>query len=159
MNQQRLRGQLAIDEGRRSTPYRDTVGIWTVGIGHNMERGLTGAQFAALFEVTPMSEEQIDWLFARDFKDHVEQTRLLFSALDDYTDARQEALVNMMFNLGYRRLSRFVKMRGAIELLEWDMAADEAKDSSWYGQVGQRAERIVYALRHGEWEMQVQDRA
>ena len=35
---QTLLSQVAADEGIKATPYRDTRGNWTGGIGHNLER-------------------------------------------------------------------------------------------------------------------------
>ena len=36
LDQDRLRRVLALDEGRRASPYKDTKGNWTIGIGHLM---------------------------------------------------------------------------------------------------------------------------
>ena len=49
----------------------------------------------------------------------------------------------MMFNMGRPRLSRFHKMRRAIEAGDWKEAAVQMKDSKWYRQVPNRAERLV----------------
>ena len=151
MNIERLKRQLIVDEGKREAPYKDTVGVWTIGIGRNMQRGLTGQEFVSLALLEPLSEAQIDYLFRRDFETHLVETRVLFPLLDSYSPARQEALVNMVFNMGAPKLGKFAKMRAAIDADDWATAADEAMDSVWYVQVGARGERIVHALRHGDW--------
>ena len=151
MNIERLKRQLVIDEGKREAPYKDSVGIWTIGIGRNMARGLTAQEFTSLCMLVPLDESQIDYLFRRDFETHLQETRKLFPLLESYAPARQEALVNMCFNLGPAKLAKFSKMRAEIDCDDWNMAADEAMDSVWYIQVGMRGERIVYALRYGEW--------
>jgi lysozyme len=53
----------------------------------------------------------------------------------------------MMFNLGLPRFSRFKKMIRAIELGDWQSAADEMIDSKWYQQVTARARRLEAAMR------------
>lgn len=50
---------------------------------------------------------------------------------------------NMAYNLGITRLSKFKKMIAALEATDYLTASEEAKDSQWYSQVGERAERIV----------------
>ena len=36
MDEIKLRSELVEAEGYRQYPYRDTMGIWTAGIGHNL---------------------------------------------------------------------------------------------------------------------------
>jgi lysozyme len=55
----------------------------------------------------------------------------------------------MAFNLGEWKLRGFKLMKAAIDSRDWEQAANEAKDSLWYRQVGPRAERIVSAIREG----------
>ena len=55
----------------------------------------------------------------------------------------------MCFNLGLPRLLKFKKMIIALEQGYYDQAADEALDSQWARQVGDRAQRIATAFREG----------
>jgi hypothetical protein len=52
----------------------------------------------------------------------------------------------MMFNLGRPRLSKFIKFRQALEAKDWVQASIEGRDSLWYHQVGERAERLMTRL-------------
>jgi lysozyme len=52
-------------------------------------------------------------------------------------------LINMMFNLGRTRLGKFKKMNAAIKAGDWEEAAKEGRDSLWYRQVTNRAERLM----------------
>ena len=45
------------------------------------------------------------------------------------------------------RLSRFVKLRRAVEAHNWEEAAQEMEDSRWFGQVGARARELVARMR------------
>jgi len=52
----------------------------------------------------------------------------------------------MMFNLGRPRLSKFKNMKKALDSRRWALAALEGRDSLWYRQVGNRAERLMGRL-------------
>ena len=56
-------------------------------------------------------------------------------------------IANMMFNLGYPRLSKFRGMKAGVDARDWNLAAEEMVDSRWYAQVGKRAERLVDRMR------------
>ena len=74
----------------------------------------------------------------------------IFGDVKHFSENRQKALLNMMFNLGYNKFTGFKKMIAAIKLNDWEEAAEQAKDSRWYRQVGKsRSERIITRLREG----------
>lgn len=52
-------------------------------------------------------------------------------------------LVNMRYNLGWTRLAQFRRFLAACESGLWKIAAAEMRDSAWYVQVGERAERLA----------------
>ena len=54
----------------------------------------------------------------------------------------------MLFNLGRPRLSKFKNMNLAIATKDWKMAAIEGRDSLWYRQVSNRAERLMTRLEN-----------
>jgi len=64
-------------------------------------------------------------------------------------DVRQEALLNMAFNLGVAGLLEFKDMLAALEVGNYQVAYDEIHDSLWIKQVGFRAARIAKELRDG----------
>lgn len=126
------------DEGFKPKPYRCSAGKLTIGYGRNLEdKGL--------------SQEEAHHLLHEDIRDAIkflDQQLPWWKSLDG--EARQEALVNMAFNLGGRLLG-FKKMLAALKSKDYERAADEALDSKWAGQVGQRAQRIARAFREGVW--------
>jgi lysozyme len=129
------RKQLPIDEGVRKTPYKDSVGIPTIGIGRNLEKGLSDAEIAFLLE-NDIVQADID-------------ARALCPSFDSLSEPRKAVLVNMSFNLGKSRLAGFVKMLAAIADGKFDEAADQMKSSKWYVQVGERGKRLEKAMREG----------
>jgi lysozyme len=74
----------------------------------------------------------------------------IFGFTEEINEVRQRALVNMIFNLGAQGVKDFKKMCAAIYRGDWEKAAEEAKDSKWFNQVGRRSRRIVEELRTGE---------
>lgn len=138
MNRERLKKQLEQDELRSNKIYMDTVGKVSGGIGRNLtDRGF--------------SDDEIDLMYANDIKIAENDAKSLVPGFDRLDDVRQEVIVNCAFNLGYTRLSGFRKFLAAINSSDFDEAADELKDSKWYGQVKGRGERLVKAMRTGSW--------
>jgi len=54
----------------------------------------------------------------------------------------------MCFNLGASRLAYFTKMRFQLSQRNWRQAAEEGRDSKWYRQVPNRAERLMTRLEN-----------
>ena len=136
MNRAKLVAELRRDEGVKAKPYRDTEGILTIGVGRNLED-------------VGLSDDEMDYLLTNDINRALRwcQRQDWWPMVD--TDARQRAIVNMVFNLGPTRFIGFRKMLEAIRRGDWPAAADEALDSKWADQVGSRAHRIAAMLRNG----------
>jgi GH24 family phage-related lysozyme (muramidase) len=54
----------------------------------------------------------------------------------------QRVLVNMCFNLGGTRLSKFKNMLTACRAHDWNEMARQMEDSRWFGQVGRRSKEL-----------------
>lgn len=139
MNRQRLITSLIEHEGIRKLPYEDSVGKLTIGIGHNLEdMPLTNAaiEFICNDDIA-IAEGELDknWKGWR----------------KDINDPRQNVLIEMVFNLGWPRFSKFVKLREAVEAQDFDKAADEMLDSKWAKQVGRRADNLAKQMRTGQY--------
>ena len=144
MNVDKLREELAADEGCKFEIYLDHLGLPTFGIGHlirehDPEHGKPVG--------TEVSDERVRQVFALDVAVTIEDCQRLFRNWDDLPDEAQLVCANMAFNLGYPRFSKFVNFRAAIEAQDWLKAADEAVDSRWHDQVPNRAKRLVQRLR------------
>ena len=53
----------------------------------------------------------------------------------------------MMFNLGYPRYSKFKLMIKGIKDKNYNEAAKQMKQSRWYSQVTNRAERLIERMK------------
>jgi lysozyme len=142
MDRKRLEDQLAIDEGRKNEVYRDTLGFLTVGIGHKV------TPVDNLHDNDQVSDERIDALFSADLDAAITYVeKYIPSSYNDQPEAVQEALINMCFNLGIGNLMKFPHFLADLAARNYEAAAHELETSLWYRQVGDRAKRIVTAVR------------
>jgi lysozyme len=143
MNKERLYEQLVEDEGKVCKVYRDHLGYLTFGIGHLITQKDPEADWPL---GTAVSEERVRECFDRDVETSITEVKFLVKDFDDKPDIVQEILINMHFNLGHYRLSLFRKFLKAIKNNDWMEAAKEGRDSRWYTQVTNRAERLMNKL-------------
>ena len=107
MNLDQLKQELAEDEGCKYEIYLDHLGLPTVGIGHLITEDDPEAQLSV---GTPVSEERVNMLFRRDIAVTVEDCHRLYDDFKDLPEEAQLIIANMMFNLGYPRLSKFARV-------------------------------------------------
>jgi lysozyme len=141
---ERLRDELAADEGVVYEVYLDHLSLPTFGIGHLVRP--TDPEYGQPVG-TPVSEERVNACFFDDIETTLSDCEILYSNFNDIPDDAQLVLANMMFNLGRPRLSKFKALRAAVEAEDWACAADEMVDSRWYRQVPNRAQRLVNRMR------------
>ena len=137
--------QLKIDEGIVNEIYLDHLGYPTFGVGHLvLESDPEHGQAVG----TPVSEERTKECFEKDLDTAISECELLYEdgVFGDLPDEVQQILVNMMFNMGRTRLSKFKKHNSALQSGDWKTAAAEGRDSRWYKQVTNRAERLMSRL-------------
>ena len=147
MNIERVQKQLEIDEGVVYKIYTDHLGYPTFGIGHLITKN--DPEFEEPVG-TPVSKERVDSVFAIDIKIAEDECCVLYPFWEELPEEVQEILVNMMFNLGRPRLTKFKKMNAALEMGDWKTAAIEGRDSRWYHQVGRRSERLMTRMENVE---------
>ena len=140
MNRSSIYEQLKIDEGVVYEVYKDHLGYPTFGVGHLILK--TDDEYGKT-EGWKVSEERVKECFEHDLDIAVSECEALFKDnWGEYPGELKEILVNMMFNLGRTRLSKFKKFIGAINEANWSTAAIEMMDSRWATQVGPRANRL-----------------
>ena len=137
--------QLKIDEGVKYEIYKDHLGYPTFGVGHLVLE--TDPEYGQP-DGTPITEERVSDCFDKDLDTSISECHALYGEgdFDGLPSDVQGILVNMMFNMGRTRLSKFKKMNGAISEGDWKTAAVEGRDSRWYKQVTNRAERLMSRL-------------
>lgn len=144
MNIDKLREEIAYDEGVKHEIYLDHLGLPTFGIGHlvldsDPEHGEPVG--------TPVSEDRVAEAFDTDVATVLADCEKLYEDFNDLPEEAQLIIANMMFNMGYPRLSKFKGMKAGVDDRDWNRAADEMVDSRWYKQVTNRADRLVKRMR------------
>ena len=140
---EKLKEQLIRHEGLRLKPYRCPAGKLTIGVGRNIEdRGITKAEAMAMLENDIAGARGDVGMLLEQFG--IDAWRL--------SQPRKDALTNMAFNLGSRRLAGFKKMFAAIRDGNYDLAAAEMLDSKYADDVGQRAVELANQLSSGEYQ-------
>jgi len=138
MNDKEVMEQIKKHEGYRETVYYDSVGVPTVGYGH------------ALLEGSRVPAVVADILFEQDFNDAVKDYTILANRWGlELNPVRRGVMLDMLFNLGVSRLVKFQKFLTALQVKNYDKAADEMLDSKWATQVGKRAEKLSEMMRRG----------
>lgn len=130
--------QLKQHEGYRRLPYKCTEGFDTIGYGRNLE-------------TNGIDEEEAEYLLRRD----VGKCRAeLFSRVGFFSEldsVRQDALVNMAFQLGVGGLLKFKNMMMALNEANYWEASRQALDSRWARQTPNRAKEVALMLETGEY--------
>lgn len=145
MNREAIYEQLKIDEGVVYEIYEDHLGYPTFGVGHLvLESDPEHGQPVG----TPVSEERVRECFEKDLDTAIAECVVLYEdAWEGFPSEVQEVLVNMLFNLGRPRLSKFKNFNSKLIEGDYAGAAPEGLDSLWARQVGARAERLMERLK------------
>lgn len=147
MNRESVYDQLKIDEGVVYEIYLDHLGYKTFGVGHLVRESDPEHGYAV---GEPVSVERTRECFESDLDLAISECVALYGPdiWEGFPGEVQEILVNMMFNMGRTRLSKFRKMNAALEVGDWTEAAIEGRDSLWYNQVTNRAERLMSRMEN-----------
>lgn len=150
-----LVNQLHEHEGYRNKAYKDTVGVLTIGYGHNCEAWpVEGVEKVG----DTITLEQANLLFSNDLSLCMGQVEYALPWIMNLGFARRAVLVNMTFNMGLgsvasgRGLMGFKKMLAAVEKGDYETAAKEMLNSKWATQVGSRATTLSEQMRTNQWD-------
>ena len=144
MDKDRLREEIASDEGCRMEIYLDHLGLPTMGIGHLITQDDPEYNQPV---GTVITEERVRQLFNLDIAVTLEDCRMIYPDFESLPEEAQLVIANMCFQLGRPRLTKFRKMKAAIDERRWSDAADEMVDSRWHDQTPNRAKRLVKRIR------------
>lgn len=139
---------LKIDEGVKPSPYLDSNGFWTIGVGH-----FIGLDFKKLV----LPPEAVEIILNRDIEIHLDLTvrvfgKQFFNSLDE---VRQVGLFSLAFNMG-ARIYTFKETIGLIKQSRWGEAANNLRVSKWARDVDPkqregigRDDRIIAMIEFG----------
>ena len=127
---------LLIDEGIRLKPYRCTAGKLSIGIGRNLDD-------------VGISERIADEMLKEDVEVAKKICQRIFGTLfDTWSENRQLGWINLAFNLGQVRLSKFKNTIRAAQIEDWFEVENGLRQSIWFKQVKGRAERVIGMICH-----------
>lgn len=156
-------------EGRKLQAYKDTVGKWTIGIGKNFDDvdflkseeemirkrlNIYTGNIKNIVIDNGISNEECDYLYANSAKIAKKDAKSLIPNFEELSEARQIALIDFSFNVGYNVMKSFKNTRRYIENGEFEKASQGFKNSLWYKQVGRRGPIICSIIKTGEFSEQ-----
>jgi len=121
-------------EGLRLRPYKCSAGKLTIGYGRNIED-------------SGISKQEAEIMLCNDISSCESELDLNIPIWRGLSEPRRAVLINMVFNLGYPRFSKFKKMLKAIKDKDFNRAAAEMLDSRWARQVGNRAIELAEIMK------------
>ena len=128
-------------EGVEKYAYKCTADKVTIGVGRNIDKsGGIG-----------LSDDEIDYLLSNDIKRVSAELIRAFTWYSELDEVRKDAMIDMCFNMGLPRLSKFKNSLAAMKNGDYDIAALEFLDSNWAKQVGSRSITITDMIRSGEY--------
>lgn len=139
-----VKAMIKLHEGVRDEAYKDSLGKWTIGVGHLIGDGSSPGEYAG----RKLSPQEIDDLFEEDFAKHVRIAEKT-PGWNLANDAGKAAMIDLAFNMGYW-WKKWPNTAKALSEGNFDAAANGLQDSKWYTQVGRRAPTIVSLMRAGK---------
>ncbi len=141
--------QLIDHEGLRLQAYLDTMGILTIGVGHNCIAAPVPGVASVGDRIT---EERAFELLDQDAAEHMAAVDKSLPWIGVLNAPRQAVLYNMSFNLGVKGLLGFSKTLKLVETGHYGEAGSEMLSSKWATQVGRRARQLSRQMILGEWQ-------
>lgn len=139
MNVERLAHSIRIHEGLRLKPYLCPAGKLTIGYGRNLEE-----HGIAVDEAETMLFNDLSAFYHAAFR--------VVPGFADLGDVRQNACIEMLYQIGEAGVRKFARFLAAIEAQDFERAAAEMLDSKWArSDSPARASRLAEQMRSGEF--------
>lgn len=130
---------LATVEGARAIPYKDG-NQWCVGVGHVL-RGTHKIAY---------TNEEVSDFFDADLANARRISRKFIKHFDDLPDDAQLVTFGLVFSCGPTGFSKWHKYIAALSKQRYKVAAQELKNSKWWGQVSKSRREDAYEKLWGE---------
>ncbi len=141
MNIERLKKQIIQHEGLRYKAYKDTLDNWTIGVGHLIK--LPDEEY--LLHGT-LKEYEVMQIFDTDLNQAIDDARK-FVDENSINDIAFEIIVDMAFNLGLPKLSKFKRLKQALIDNDYVQASEEMLASLWARQLPNRSKTLADKMR------------
>jgi lysozyme len=128
-------------EGVKHLPYRDSVGVLTIGCGRNIS---TNKKHKGL----GLSIDEIEYMLQNDIERTIKELSSEYPWFNDLEEgARRDGIINMHFNLGRIRFATFKKALAHMEAGNHNGAAVEFLRSKWARQVKGRSLEVTDMIK------------
>jgi len=144
-NESQLVQELRRDEGVRYVPYEDTMGIPTVGVGHNLRAAPIPAGWSY-----PLTDDQVNALLDQDLRNVYHDLNRDLPWWIQLCNVRQRVICNLCFNMGINGLLTFRNTLASVRQGRYADAKAGLLASKWATQVGARATRLADMMQQGE---------
>lgn len=134
----RVSANLQQEEGFSGHAYQDHLGVWTIGFGRNVDKENGGPG---------ITHEEGQILLLHDIQRVANELSKRLPWVGELDLDRRECLVEISFQLGWPRLSKFKKMLAALKAGDWPEAAEQLLDSRYAKQTPERVARYAARLR------------
>lgn len=132
-----LQQQLIRHEGIRFSPYKDSQGKLTIGVGHNIDD-------------KPITQSDALHILSSDIAEVQLALDKAIPWWSNLSDVRQRVLADMAFNLGTAGLLQFKNMLNNVQAGNFRSAALDMLSSLWAQQVGKRASDLASMMASGK---------
>lgn len=137
-------------EGRKDEPYKCSAGHWTIGVGWNMDANPLPPYIEYYLKQNGrITNAMADHLLVISVRSAIADCRVLFPNFDEFTNSRRMALIDFVFQLGFKRARTFVRAIAAVNTGRWEDAAAEMRDSAWAHQTPNRAAEVTDMIEAG----------
>jgi lysozyme len=142
---------LRFHEGQRLKAYKDSLGYWTVGVGHLLPDPLNNK-----WDGYRITQKQCDDLFDSDILEHNHLIDTQAAWANKLDPVRQYVVRDMTYNMGiepfdgdgFKDWPMFVAQ---LKTGQWVNAAKNMRSTLWAKQVKGRAERLARMIETGQW--------
>jgi len=142
MMSKELINKLVAHEGVKQFEYKDTLGFSTIGCGRVIDSRVAG---------TGLSIDEIFYMLNNDITKFRKELSK-YTWFNKQNAVRQEALIELAFNMGTPNLLKFKNMIASLMMLDYETAVIALVDSKWATQVGKnRVADIRHRLLHGAY--------
>lgn len=150
-----LKDRLIREEGLRLFPYQDKKGIWTIGIGHNIEVDPFMMPQLETLKTRGITKDEAYGLLDKDIQDHTSDLLEALPWVGDLDWNRKSVFIDLCFNMGLGNdkhgLLSFKNTLALAEAGKWSEVGEHLKASKWYQDVGPtRADLLIKILVTGD---------
>lgn len=161
LDMEKLLKILIQDEGERLSIYRDSLGFFTVGVGHLVTRQKDDMKMA-ITELDKqigrstgghITKQESAELLEKDINiviNGIERSNKLRPLYHQLSDVKKLGLISMCFQMGIAGVEGFNNSMRFLLQENWDRASRNLRVSKWYKQTPNRAERVINMICYGD---------